>query len=86
MYHWPSSSSGIDSVFAYISPGGSVIPIWLPKDFDILRVPSSPFSSGNVSTTCGGCPNDVCSARPMNRLKVWSVPPSSTSARIATES
>ena len=37
-------------------PGGSVIPIWLPKDFDILRVPSSPFSSGMVSTICGGCP------------------------------
>ena len=33
-----------------------------------------------VSTTCGSCPYAVWSARPISRLKVWSVPPSSTSA------
>ena len=82
----PSSSSGIRSVLPYISPGGSVIPIWLPNDFDILRVPSSPFSSGIVSTIWGFWPCVVWSARPMCRLNVWSVPPISTSAVTATES
>ena len=32
----------------YISPGGSVIPMWLPSDLDIFCTPSVPASSGTV--------------------------------------
>ncbi len=36
------ASSGIAIVLPYISCGGSVTPIWLPSDLDILRCPSVP--------------------------------------------
>ena len=55
-YHCPISSSGMRSVLPYISPGGSVTPMWLPNDFDIFCTPSIPVSSGSVSTICGACP------------------------------
>src|SRR4051794_32514055 len=47
-YHCPSALSGSDSVLPYISPGGSVIPMSLPSDFDILCTPSSPGRIGIV--------------------------------------
>ena len=55
-YHGAISSSGIRSVLPYISSGGSVTPIALPNDFDIFCTPSSPVSSGSVSTICGAWP------------------------------
>jgi hypothetical protein len=60
--------------------------MWLPSDLDIFCTPSSPVSSGIVSTTWGSCPCADISERPISRLKVWSVPPSSTSASMHTES
>src|SRR6266511_2830388 len=39
-----------------------------------------------VNTTWGPCPCSRWRSRPIRRLNVWSVPPSSTSARTATES
>ena len=35
-YQLGIAASGIDSVLPYISSGGSVIPTWLPSDFDIF--------------------------------------------------
>jgi hypothetical protein len=55
-YHWSSALSGTDSVLPYISPAGSVIPMWLPIDLDIFCTPSVPGRSGMVSTICGGWP------------------------------
>ena len=55
-YHAASAASGMRSVLPYISAGGSVIPMWLPSDFDIFCTPSMPVSSGMVSTTCGALP------------------------------
>ena len=85
-YHWRQRRIRDDSVLPYIWSGGSVIPMWLPTDLDIFCTPSVPGSSGIVSTDCGGWPYAVWIARPISRLNVWSVPPSSTSALIATES
>ena len=36
--------------------GGSVIPMWLPSDLDILRCPSVPTRIGIVRIACSGCP------------------------------
>jgi hypothetical protein len=46
--------SGMRMVFPYISSGASVTPIWLPRDFDIFRSPSTPVRIGIVSATCSG--------------------------------
>jgi hypothetical protein len=54
--HGAICSSGIRMVRPYISAGSSVTPIALPNDFDIFCTPSSPVSSGIVSTLCGGWP------------------------------
>src|ERR671919_735050 len=53
---------------------------------ELLRTPSVPWSSGTVNATWGSWPWARWMSRPTRRLKVWSVPPSSTSASIATES
>ena len=50
------SSSGIDISLPNCSSAGSAMPTQLSSDFDILRTPSSPSSSGIVSTTCGSMP------------------------------
>jgi hypothetical protein len=60
--------------------------MWLPGLLLIFCTPSSPGSSGIVSTTCGSWPAFRCGPRPMIRLNFWSVPPISTSAAISTES
>ena len=40
--HVSIASSGSDSVRPYISSGASVMPMWLPSDFDIFSTPSMP--------------------------------------------
>ena len=41
---------------------------------------------GMIMTICGSWPSAIWKSRPIRLLKVWSVPPSSTSLRIITES
>ncbi|CSI63065.1 Uncharacterised protein [Vibrio cholerae] len=53
---------------------------------DIFFSPSNPTSRGIINTTCGFWPLAFCSSRPISKLNFWSVPPSSTSVSIATES
>jgi len=40
-------------VLPNMSLGGSVKPMWLPRDFDIFFCPSSPSSSGTVMQISG---------------------------------
>jgi len=69
-----------------ISAGASVSQIEVAGvDFDIFR-PSVPSRSSTMKRFCGRCPTCSWSSRPTSRLNCWSVPPSSTSASIATES
>ena len=82
----PTTESGMLISLPNCSGAGSVIAMKFPSDFPIFSTPSVPTSSGTVSTACGACPRDRCSSRPTRLLKVWSVPPSSMSARISTES
>ncbi len=49
-------------------------------------MPSSPTSSGMTMTICFSFFCFSCSCLPMRLLNVWSVPPSSTSACMASES
>ena len=69
-----------------MSSGVASSAIVLPEVLDIFALPSVPSSSGIVSVHWPGWPARSCSSRPTSRLKVWSVPPSSTSLRTATES
>jgi hypothetical protein len=62
-----------------------VIPIAFPAVLAIFAVPSVPSTKGMIITVCDSCPR-ACISRPTNRLKVWSVPPNSTSAPMTTES
>ncbi len=75
-----------DMILPNISRGGSSMPMVLPSDFDIFCTPSRPSRMGMVRTTWGGWPKCSWSSRPTSRLNFWSVPPSSMSAFMATES
>ena len=44
----------MDISLPYRSSAGSSMPMWLSKDFDILRTPSKPSSSGMVRMHCPG--------------------------------
>ena len=54
--HVSIASSGSDSVRPYISPGASVMPMWLPTDFDIFSAPSTPGQDRHGQHACSGWP------------------------------
>ena len=46
-------SSEMDMSLPYISAGGSLMPMALPKDLDIFWTPSKPSKIGVIKTICG---------------------------------
>jgi len=66
--------------------GGSVKATWLPIDFDIFFFAVDTLEQRNGQADLRLLTACCWYGRPTSRLKSWSDPPSSTSARSATES